>query len=99
MAERPVRSEVKRMALSPFIQLGLPLTARERPRVCSTRPVVSSMAISLVPPWSQRVAAMRSPEWDQRGSDQTVSGELLVRGLRGAAPFGVRGERRAVLLG
>src|SRR3989304_5981226 len=82
------------MALSPRAQLGLPFTARARPTVRSTRPVVSRMAISLVPPYVPRVAAMRVPACDQRGSLQTVSGQAPVSGAMRAAPPTTRTRTR-----
>ena len=52
-AERPLRSLVKKIVVSPTPQAGDPFTARERPKIVRGVPVRSKTPISLVPPRSQ----------------------------------------------
>ena len=62
-------------------QLGDPSTERERDRTEMTEPVVSSTTTSETPSRERRIAAMRAPSGDQRGSDHWVSGALVVIGV------------------
>jgi hypothetical protein len=77
----PVSSEEKNSVLPSGDQLGLASTARARATRRRTAPSVSRMTISLIPPRSQRDAAIRVPSGDQRGSVHCSSDEPPVSGM------------------
>src|SRR5438874_782899 len=81
------------MARSSLVQLGVACTAWPLAKERSSRPVLSSTTTSEIPPRFQRIAAMRSPACDQRGSVPWTSSPPSVIGVM-RRPSGERCRRR-----